>query len=123
MFFGKYVFINEKKIEAAEKWIEKYGIHAVFLGRMALGVRELISFPAGIARMPLAKFVTFTFFGSLIWSFNLVVSGYFSGNSWDSLTETLSKYSHLIYVIALFSIGIIILCYVFYGKRRNRIDN
>lgn len=57
-----------KKIEAADKWFEKYGIYAVFLGRMAPGVRELIRVPAGKARMPLAKFVTFTFFGSLIWS-------------------------------------------------------
>jgi membrane protein DedA with SNARE-associated domain len=120
---GKYVFVNEKKIEAAEKWFEKYGIYAVFFGRMAPGVRELISVPAGIARMPFAKFVTFTFFGSLIWSLILVFSGYFLGNSWDSLSETLSKYSHIISVIALFSIGIIILCYVFYGKRRKRIKN
>lgn len=118
---GKYVFVSEKKIEAAEKWFEKYGIYAVFLGRMAPGVRELISVPAGIARMPFAKFVTFTFFGSLIWSLVLVFSGYFLGNSWDSLSEALSKYSHLISFITLFSIGIIILCYVFYGKRRNRI--
>ena len=120
---GKYVFVNEKKIEAAEKWFEKYGIYAVFLGRMAPGVRELISVPAGIARMPFAKFVTFTFFGSLIWSLILVFSGYFLGNSWDSLSETLSKYSPIISVIALFSIGIIILCYVIYGKRRKRIKN
>lgn len=120
---GKYVFVNEKKIEAAEKWFEKYGIYAVFFGRMAPGVRELISVPAGIARMPFAKFVTFTFFGSLIWSLILVFSGYFLGNSWDSLSETLSKYSPIISVIALFSIGIIILCYVIYGKRRKRIKN
>ncbi|CAN5748105.1 hypothetical protein BH23THE1_BH23THE1_03010 [soil metagenome] len=53
-----------------------------YLGRMAPGVRELISIPDGKARMPLAKFVTFTFFGSLIWSLILVVSSYLSGNSW-----------------------------------------
>jgi membrane protein DedA with SNARE-associated domain len=55
-------------------------MYTVFLGRMAPGVRELVSVLAGIARMQLAKFVTFTFFGSLIWSLILVFSGYFSGN-------------------------------------------
>jgi membrane protein DedA with SNARE-associated domain len=118
---GKYVFVSEKKIESAERWFEKYGIYAVFLGRMAPGVRELISVPAGIARMPFAKFVTFTFFGSLIWSVILVFSGYFLGNSWESLSETLSNYFTLISVIVLLSIAIVIFYYAYYGKRRNRI--
>jgi membrane protein DedA with SNARE-associated domain len=118
---GKYVFVSEKKIESAERWFEKYGIYAVFLGRMAPGVRELISVPAGIARMPFAKFVTFTFFGSLIWSVILVFSGYFLGNSWESLSETLSDYFTLISVIVLLSIAIVIFYYAYYGKRRNRI--
>lgn len=120
---GKYVFVNEKKIEAAEKWFEKYGVYAVFFGRMAPGVRELVSVPAGIARMPFAKFVTFTFFGSLIWSLILVFSGYFLGNSWDSLSEKLSDYFPMISVITLLSIAIIISFYVLYGKNRKRIKN
>jgi membrane protein DedA with SNARE-associated domain len=120
---GKYVFVSEKKIESAERWFEKYGIYAVFLGRMAPGVRELISVPAGIARMPLAKFVTFTFFGSLVWSLILVFSGYFLGNSWGILSESLSKYFPIISVVTLLSIGIVILFYILYNKRKNRIKS
>ena len=120
---GKYVFVSEKKIESAERWFKKYGVYAVFLGRMAPGVRELISVPAGIARMPFAKFVTFTFFGSLIWSVFLVFSGYFLGNSWESMSETLSDYFTIISVIVLLSIALVILYFVYYGKRRNRIKN
>jgi len=120
---GKYVFVNEKKIQSAERWFEKYGVYAVFLGRMAPGVRELISVPAGIARMPFAKFVTFTFFGSLIWSVILVFLGYFLGDSWESLSETLSDYFTVISVLVLLSIAIVIFYYVYYGKRRNRIKN
>ena len=120
---GKYVFVNEKKIESAERWFEKYGVYAVFLGRMAPGVRELISVPAGIARMPFVKFVTFTFFGSLIWSVILVFLGYFLGDSWESLSETLSDYFTVISVLVLLSIAIVIFYYVYYGKRRNRIKD
>ncbi len=120
---GKYVFVNEKKIESAERWFEKYGVYAVFLGRMAPGVRELISVPAGIARMPFAKFVTFTFFGSLIWSVILVFLGYFLGDSWESLSETFSDYFTVISVLVLLSIVIVIFYYVYYGKRRDRIKN
>lgn len=120
---GKYVFVSEKKIESAERWFKKYGVYAVFLGRMAPGVRELISVPAGIARMPFAKFVTFTFFGSLIWSVILVFLGYFLGNSWESLSETLSGYFTIISVIVFLSIAIVISYYLYYGKRRNRLKN
>ena len=120
---GKYVFVSEKKIESAERWFEKYGIYAVFVGRMAPGVRELISVPAGIARMPLAKFVTFTFFGSLVWSLILVFSGYFLGNSWGILSESLSKYFPIISAVTLLSIGIVILFYILYNKRKNRIKS
>ncbi len=120
---GKYVFVNEKKIESAERWFEKYGVYAVFLGRMAPGVRELISVPAGIARMPFAKFVTFTFLGSLIWSVMLVFLGYFLGDSWESLSGTLSDYFTVISVLVLLSVAIVIFYYVYYGKRRDRIKN
>ena len=120
---GKYVFVSEKKIESAERWFEKYGIYAVFLGRMAPGVRELISVPAGIARMPLVKFVIFTFLGSLVWSLVLVFAGYFLGNSWDALSESLSKYFPIISIITLLTIGVVILFYIFYSKKKNRIKN
>ena len=119
---GKYVFVSEKKIQIAERWFEKYGIYAVFLGRMAPGVRELISVPAGIARMPFAKFVTFTFFGSLIWSLILVYSGYFLGNSWDSLSETLSKYisSHFCYYVVFYRYHNFMLCALWQEKKQDR---
>src|SRR5690606_15556095 len=96
---GKYVFVSEEKIETAEKWFEKYGIYAVFLGRMAPGVRELISVPAGIARMPIVKFTIFTFLGSLVWSTVLVFSGYLLGNSWSELSDSLSDYFPLLSIL------------------------
>ena len=114
---GKYVFVSERKIESAEKWFEKYGIYAVFLGRMAPGVRELISVPAGIAKMPIGKFTIFTFLGSLVWSIALVFSGYFLGNSWDKLSESLSKYFP---VLSALTIGILTGIVIFYLIRKKK---
>lgn len=114
---GKYVFVSERKIESAEKWFEKYGIYAVFLGRMAPGVRELISVPAGIAKMPIGKFTIYTFLGSLVWSIALVFSGYFLGNSWDKLSESLSKYFP---VLSALTIGILTGIVIFYLIRKKK---
>ncbi|HEU5120522.1 MAG TPA: DedA family protein [Candidatus Nitrosocosmicus sp.] len=115
---GKYVFVSERKIESAEKWFEKYGIYAVFLGRMAPGVRELISVPAGIAKMPIGKFTIFTFLGSLIWSIALVFSGYFLGNSWDKLSELLSKYFPILSALIIGILTGVVIFYLVIKKKR-----
>lgn len=115
---GKYVFVNEHKIEAAEKWFERYGIYAVFLGRMAPGVRELISVPAGIAKMPIGKFTIFTFLGSLVWSIALVFSGYMLGNSWDSLSESLSTYLPLLSALIVITLAGVIIGYLIVKRQK-----
>lgn len=118
---GKYVFVSERKIESAEKWFERYGVYAVFLGRMAPGIRELISVPAGIAKMPIGKFTLFTFLGSLVWSTALVFSGYFLGNSWDKLSESLSVYFPLLSAIIIGVLaGVIVLYLVIIRKRKSQ---
>lgn len=115
---GKYIFVSEQKIEAAERWFDKYGIYAVLLGRMAPGVRELISVPAGIAKMPIAKFTLFTFLGSLIWSVILVFAGYLLGNSWDAMSESLSDYFTVISIIIIGLLALVIAAYLI--AKRNR---
>jgi membrane protein DedA with SNARE-associated domain len=115
---GKYIFVSERKIQSAERWFDKYGIYAVLLGRMAPGVRELISVPAGIAKMPLAKFTLFTFLGSLIWSVILVFAGYLLGNSWDLLSETLSDYFSIISIIIIGSIALILAIFLISIRKR-----
>lgn len=115
---GKYVFVNEHKIEAAEKWFERYGIYAVFLGRMAPGVRELISVPAGIAKMPIGKFTIFTFLGSLVWSIALVFSGYMLGNSWDSLSETLSTYLPFLSALIVITLAGVMIGYLAVKRKK-----
>ncbi len=83
--YGKRVGFDEKKIELAEGWFKKYGDYAVFFGRMAPGVRELISIPAGLVKMHFWRFLVFTFSGSFIWSAFLGSIGFFLADAWRSL--------------------------------------
>jgi len=77
----KYVKVNETKLERVEVWFEKYGDKAVFLGRMVPVMREMISVPAGLLKMKIPKFVTYTFAGSLVWSSGTILSGYYFGEA------------------------------------------
>lgn len=73
--YGKYVLIRTHHLNVAEEWFAKYGEATAFFSRLLPVVRTFISFPAGVARMNLIKFVIYTFLGSFIWSAALAWAG------------------------------------------------
>jgi membrane protein DedA with SNARE-associated domain len=117
---GKYLLINENKVKKSEDWFEHYGVYAVFLGRLAPGIREIISVPAGIAKMDLKKFIVFTFAGSLTWSTFLVFLGYAFGNSWNSLSGVLSDLFLIISAVVVLCVGIAVVVYLMKRRRKKK---
>lgn len=96
--YGRYVGIREKSLQRAEAWFERYGEVTVFVSRMLPVVRTFISFPAGAARMNLAKFSFYTFVGCVPWVFILTYLGYTLGRNW----EIVGNYLHYLdYAVAL----------------------
>jgi membrane protein DedA with SNARE-associated domain len=75
--FGHMCLIDQQKVETAEQFFIKYGVAATLVGRLVPAVRQLISIPAGIARMGLARFVFFTTLGAGVWNTILAVLGYY----------------------------------------------
>ena len=75
----KYVKVSEKKLARVECWFQKYGDKAVLFGRMIPVFREMISIPAGLLKMKLAKFLAYTILGSCGWSITLIFIGYYFG--------------------------------------------
>ncbi len=73
------VRVSEKKLDRVEKWFEKYGDKAVLFGRMVPVFREMISIPAGLLKMSIKKFLTYTILGSCAWGVTMVLVGYFFG--------------------------------------------
>jgi membrane protein DedA with SNARE-associated domain len=121
---GKYILINENKLHKSEKWFQKYGKVAVFLGRLAPGIRELISVPAGLAKMNLFSFILFTFIGSFLWSLSLTMIGFYLGEAWDEFSEESSEAFHVVAIIIILSITAILIYKLLIGKkRRNNKEN
>lgn len=94
---GRYFMIKEADLERAEEFFRKRGAVAVFTGRLIPGLRSVISFPAGMARMKAQYFVTATFAGSLPWNALFVYAGFFLGENWRMILA----YSELLDVIGL----------------------
>jgi len=103
--YGKYIFLDEKKLAKIEEWFDRHGNKAVFLCRMAPGMRELISIPAGLSKMNIPKFTLFTFAGSLIWSVSLTIVGYTFGKTTQNWIERSSDIFN--YVAIIIIVGIV----------------
>lgn len=70
------LLINREKVEKAEAYFDRHGAISTFVGRLIPAIRQLISIPAGIARMNVVQFAIFTFLGALVWNSVLGALGY-----------------------------------------------
>jgi len=100
---GHFLLLDVSKIQKAEKYFNDHGAISTFIGRLIPAIRQLISIPAGLAKMPVARFIGFTALGAGIWNSVLAILGYSLEKvvSEDQLVETVTRYSHEIgYTIA-----------------------
>lgn len=111
--YGKYFLFPESKLSWVENYFVKHGKLSVFTGRLVPGVRHVISFPAGLANMPLSRFLLFTFAGSTLWMTVLLVLGYYIGEN-----EALIK--QYVLIIKLGALAAIPLAGGFYWWRSHR---
>lgn len=115
--YGKYFFITEETLNKLETFFIKHGELSTFNGRLIPGIRQLISLPAGLARMNLTRFSFYTALGAGIWVIVLVAVGYLVGSS----QELISEYMKSATLIALVSVVLITVFYIVRHKRRSKI--
>jgi membrane protein DedA with SNARE-associated domain len=88
---GRYIGIRKHHLEMADGWFQRWGLIAVFVGRVLPVIRTYISFPAGLARIELVKFSVLTFVGALPWCAALALVGYVLGRNYDRISGPLEK--------------------------------
>lgn len=112
--YGKYFFINENAIEKMDSYFEKHGHISTFIGRLIPGIRQLISIPAGLARMNLAVFSIYTALGAGIWAFILVMLGYAIGEN----QELIDAYLKQITITVLITLVLLASWYAYMQKQK-----
>ncbi len=114
--YGKYFGVSQKHFVKGEAFFLKHGNISTFIGRLILGVRHYISFPAGLCRMNMGKFCFYTAVGAGMWVCILAYIGYFVGNNKERIMEVSRQWS--LYVIAgcMLLIGV----YIVWHKRRQK---
>ena len=113
--YGKYIFLKPETVEKVESFFEKYGPASTFWGRLLPGIRQYISLPAGIGRMPLAAFSVYTFLGAGIWCAVLLALGYLFGENEERIKPVL----HLVIGGVVVMVAIV---FYYYRRKNKRIE-
>jgi membrane protein DedA with SNARE-associated domain len=106
--YGRYVLISQHDADRADHFFQKYGSATVFFSRLLPVVRTYISLPAGIAKMPFAKFCVYTFLGSFPWCLLLAYIGTVIGNN----LTTLSPIFHDLDVVIIVAVVALVALYI-----------
>ncbi len=115
---GHMCLIDETKVQNAEKYFDKHGAVSTFIGRLVPAVRQLISIPAGLARMGLGRFVLYTSLGAGVWNAILAVLGYYMASipgmqSEEAVMNKVKEYSSEIGIVFIV-LAVAIVTYLIY---------
>ena len=123
--YGKYLLINHKKLEQMDRFWEKYGEASTFIGRLVPAVRQVISVPAGFARMNIWKFSLYTSLGAGFWVTVLAMLGWFLRDWTSQDFEQKLKGAMMPYVLG--GLAVLIVGYLIkikcFGERKETVSD
>lgn len=123
--FGHMCLIDEAKVQNAERYFDKHGAISTFIGRLVPAVRQLISIPAGLARMGLGRFVLYTSLGAGLWNIILALLGYYMASipglqTEEAVMNKVKEYSSEIGVVFIVLALGIVAYLVYKGCRKSK---
>ena len=115
---GHMCLIDEAKVQNAERYFDEHGAISTFVGRLVPAVRQLISIPAGLARMSLGRFVLYTSLGAGVWNAILAALGYYMASipglqTEESVMNKVKEYSSEIGIVFIV-LAVFIVAYLAY---------
>ena len=109
---GRWIGIRAHHLELADGWFQRWGLWAVFLGRVLPVVRTYISFPAGLARINLVWFSVLTFVGALPWCAALALVGYTLGKNYERVSGPIQLAAIVVAVV----VAIVVVAWYLRGR-------
>jgi membrane protein DedA with SNARE-associated domain len=106
---NKLIHIDRKRLDWVDSWFQRRGDITVFVGRLLPLVRAFISLPAGVAEMPLRRFIPLTLAGSLIWLSGLTLIGRAVGDNWDKWHQRLAFLDYVVVIAAIAAIAYLLI--------------
>ncbi len=112
--YGKFLFLNKKRLGKTDLYFQEHGEITTFVGRLIFVVRQLISLPAGFAKMHFGKFTLYTALGAGIWAAILIYVGYFFASDFNPIMKVIGA------VLFGFSLIILLIYYLIKSNNKNK---
>lgn len=116
---GHLFLLSEEKVMKAELYFNRQGKISTFVGRLIPGIRQLISIPAGLARMNIASFLLYTFIGAGIWNVILALLGYIAHGQQDLINKYTHELSYIFLGLVALFIAYMVIRQVVKRRRSN----
>ena len=91
--FGRWMGLSKGHLRLANRFFNRWGLWAVFFGRLLPIVRTYISFPAGLSKIGYVKFIVVSLLGAIPWNAGLAYAGYLAGQHWEQVATTVSPFA------------------------------
>ena len=114
--FGKFLRVKEQDLDKADHWFDRHGAPIVLFGRLVPGARSLVSIPAGLSEMPVAKFIALTTLGSTAWNCALIGAGWALGEHYEQVGGIVGPIGTA--VVAMCALAVLALVIRAYRNRR-----
>ena len=111
--YGKFLFIDKKSLRRTDRYFERHGEITTFVGRLVFVIRQLISLPAGFARMNFLKFTLYTALGAGIWTAIMIYVGYFFGSDFNPVMKVVTA------ILLGISLIILLIYYLIKNNKKN----
>jgi membrane protein DedA with SNARE-associated domain len=116
---GRWLHLDERKLDRAEQWFERWEDWAVFLGRLTPVIRSFVSIPAGVMEVPLVRYTVLTLLGSAIWCFAFAGAGYVAGANWEDFHHAFRYADYL--VAGTIAVVVAAVVWRYLRRRRRRV--
>jgi membrane protein DedA with SNARE-associated domain len=112
--YGKYLHVTDERLQRVHQWFDRIGHWALFVGYFIAGVRHFTAIVAGTSKLDVPSFAKYAWPGGLLWVSTFLTLGYFLGENWKRIAESIHVY------VLYFSIALLLaaLGYVVFRKRR-----
>lgn len=113
--WGRLCLLDVDKVKKAERFFDKHGAVSTFVGRLLPAIRQLISIPAGLAKMKLSTFLLYTTLGAAIWNTVLATAGFYFQKAMplDVLMDKVTEYNDVFAYVVFGIIGLIVLYFIY----------
>ncbi len=103
--FGRWMGLSKGHLRLAHRFFDRWGLWAVFLGRLLPIVRTYISFPAGLSNIGYTRFTIVTLLGAIPWNFGLAYAGYLLGQHYQQVATTLAPFAIPLAILVVLLLG------------------